>query len=105
MDRTLFFVTGGVAFGNFDIFVFANYDAQNGLIDTTKWEVGYVVGLGIERMLGNNWTAKIEYQFLDFGTLTATGITTSGSIMTLTGEPYIHTIRIGFNRRFATGQP
>lgn len=105
MDRTLFFVTGGVAFGNFDIFVFANYDAQNGLIDTTKWEVGYVVGLGIERMLGNNWTAKIEYQFLDFGTLTATGTTTNGNVITLTGEPYIHTVRIGLNRRFATGQP
>jgi outer membrane immunogenic protein len=32
-------------------------------------KTGWVVGGGVESMLGNNWTAKIEYLYMDLGTV------------------------------------
>lgn len=106
MDRTLFFVTGGVAFGNFDVLVNADFDADpnDGSIDWRRWETGYVLGAGIEHAFGNGWTFKIEYQYLDFS-FVATGLGDSGNILTLRGDPQIHTVRLGVNKRFMTWWP
>ena len=99
-DRTLLFVTGGVAFANFDIFVNARYDTTVGNIDTFKWEVGYVVGAGIEHAFLNGWIGKIEYQFMDFS-LSASATASNGAPITITGDPQIHIIKLGINRKFA----
>ncbi len=99
MDRTLFFVTGGVAFGHFRANLIADYDGgTDGSINAKKWEVGYVVGAGIEHAFANNYTIKIEYQYLDFS-LDITG-GTGGTV--LVGNTELHIFRLGLNRRFST---
>jgi len=100
MDRTLLFVTGGVAFGNFDIFVDARYDVNIGSINDRKWEVGYVVGFGIEHAFGNGWTGKIEYNYLDFS-LFAQGPVNNGNLITLSGDQELHIVKLGLNRKFS----
>jgi len=58
--------------------------------------VGFVVGGGIEKMLSQNWTAKIEYQYLDWGSytfLSGTGFDTNVRLRD-------NTIRIGVNYKF-----
>jgi outer membrane immunogenic protein len=102
MDRTLIFVTGGVAFGHFGANIFADFDANDGAIIGDKWEVGYVVGAGVEYAFANNWLIKIEYQYLDFS-LNINGARFGGQPLILTGDPQIHTVRLGLNLRFATG--
>lgn len=99
--NTLIFATGGVAFGKFHVFVFAEYDADEGTINWRKWDTGYVVGGGFEHAFGNGWSFKIEYQYLDFR-FAATSTTTGGDPITLRGNPEIHTVRLGVNRKFAT---
>ena len=101
---TLIFATGGVAFGNFRPSIFAEYDADNGRLNARKWDTGFVVGGGFEHAFGNGWTFKVEYQYLDFS-LRITGITDDGDPFILTGNPEVHTVRFGINRKFGAPPP
>jgi outer membrane immunogenic protein len=100
-DRTLYFVTAGAAFANFDVHIRAQYDANVGTINGNQWEVGYVVGAGIERAFMNNWTARIEYLFMDFS-LDMTGVASNAAYFTLRGDPQLHALRIALNYRFGS---
>ena len=42
--------------------------------NATAFDVGWTVGAGIEWAFANNWTARVEYLYVDFGSVTATGI-------------------------------
>jgi outer membrane immunogenic protein len=98
MDRTLFFVTGGVAFANFRVNLVADHDGgTDGVINARKWEVGYVVGAGIEHAFANSWILKVEYQFMDF----SISITDNTVGTTLSGSPDLHLFKIGLNRKFS----
>lgn len=101
-DRTLVFVTGGLAYAKFKGNIYIDYDTDVGSASQSKWLAGYVVGAGIERAFGNNWTLKIEYLFMDFATLTITGIDDGGTPFSLVGEPQLHVVRLGLNRKFST---
>jgi outer membrane immunogenic protein len=104
-DRNLFYFTGGLAFAQFGASAFIDFDANDGIFNTKNWRTGYVVGAGFERAFGNNWSLKIEYLFLDFGTITLPGFETNGTAIAIVGDPYFHIVRFGLNLRFATGTP
>jgi outer membrane immunogenic protein len=64
---------------------------------------GYTVGAGLEYMFAPNWSAKVEYQYYNFGSTTFTA-----------GPPEIigahfrddeHTVKAGLNYRFGWGGP
>jgi outer membrane immunogenic protein len=64
---------------------------------------GYTVGAGLEYMFAPNWSAKLEYQYYNFGSTTFTS-----------GPPDItntrfrddeHTVKAGINYRFGWGGP
>jgi outer membrane immunogenic protein len=59
-DRVLFYATAGGAYGN----VQAGLTTQS-LQSST--EFGWTAGAGIEGALAENWTAKIEYLYVDLG--------------------------------------
>ena len=104
MDRNLFYFTAGGAYAKFQANVFADFDANDGLINGDKWLAGYVVGLGYERAMSGNWRFKIEYLYLDFAHLDIRGFETGlGTPIALTGDPYLHIVRLGLNMRFSTG--
>jgi outer membrane immunogenic protein len=81
-----------------------------GTVNQNKW--GWVVGTGVEFGLWDNWSAKIEYDFLDFGTQNFT-MPISGNF-TFDGAPngsgsfnrgfsvnqQIHVVKVGLNYRF-----
>jgi outer membrane immunogenic protein len=68
-DRILFYGTAGAAFGNI----------QTGLNPPStfdsSFETGWAVGAGLEYAVAQNWTAKIEYLFVDLpnGACTSVG--------------------------------
>jgi len=103
MDRNLFYFTAGGAYAKFQANMFADFDVGDGLINGHKWLGGYVVGFGYERAFTNNWTLKFEYLFIDFSHLDIRGINTGGGQVALTGDPYLHVVRLGLNLRFASG--
>jgi outer membrane immunogenic protein len=63
-DLTLFYVTGGVAFGgvkNSAVLV------SNDTISQSDTRVGWTVGGGVERRFGSNWTGRAEVRYVDLG--------------------------------------
>jgi outer membrane immunogenic protein len=125
IDRTLFYAKGGAAFAK------TNYNEQinvseknclapctvlngNGSLNGSQNRWGWMVGAGLEHGLTENWSAKIEYNYLDFGTKTVslqgTACITSGG--TTLCQPSsgnyniaqnIQLITLGFNYRFNGG--
>jgi outer membrane immunogenic protein len=59
VDRVLIYGTAGGAFGN----VMANSAASTSFQSETK--AGWTAGAGVEAALADNWTARIEYLFVD----------------------------------------
>jgi outer membrane immunogenic protein len=68
-DRTLVYAKGGWVWGRFAFDEIDNFGPgegintfhQSGTLD------GLLLGVGIEHALTQNWTVKLEYNFLDFG--------------------------------------
>jgi outer membrane immunogenic protein len=76
-DRILFYGTGGGAF--------ANIQTTYSGVQTTKTQTGWTVGAGVEWAFADNWTARVEYLYVDLGssstscsTLACTGVSGSG---------------------------
>jgi outer membrane immunogenic protein len=63
---------------------------------------GYTVGAGLEYMFAPSWSAKVEYQYYDFGTTTfaAAPLAAFGS-----ARYDDHTVKAGLNYRFNWGGP
>jgi outer membrane immunogenic protein len=75
-DRVLFYGTGGLAYGN----------VQASAFDTTNsnTEIGWTAGVGIEAAFADNWTARLEYLFVD---LKDGSCTTACGTGTVAGAP------------------
>jgi outer membrane immunogenic protein len=63
---------------------------------------GYTVGAGLEYMFAPSWSAKIEYQYYNFGSTT---FLTSGSAFGTRITDDEHTVKGGINYRFNWGGP
>ena len=104
VDRTLFYVKGGGAWVNerFDVADTAvgggvHYDAGR----QTRW--GWTVGAGLEYAFAPNWSAKIEYNYMDFGSdrFVFNDVVHSDPGFSIPGiDQQIHTVKIGLNWRW-----
>ncbi len=91
-DRILIYGTGGGAFGN----------VQGGVIGgpfASGTQTGWTAGAGIEAAFAQNWTAKIEYLYVDLGNLSCAGLLcgVSGNTLNLTES----LVRAGVNYKFS----
>ncbi|MFZ5733192.1 MAG: outer membrane protein [Pseudomonadota bacterium] len=64
---------------------------------------GYTVGAGIEYMFAPSWSAKVEYQYYDFGSVNFVGIIPPAIPVAGTFRNDEHTIKVGLNYRFNFG--
>jgi outer membrane immunogenic protein len=64
---------------------------------------GYTVGAGLEYMFAPNWSAKVEYQYYNFGDTTFT--TGPAPIVGIRFRDDEHTVKAGLNYRFNWGVP
>lgn len=95
-ERTLVYGFAGVARGDFDYAVSGTGVAGPVSISEDVTETGYVVGIGIERALSDQWSIRSEYQYGNFGKVElsdAAGNTTSAT-------PDYHSIKVGVNFAF-----
>jgi outer membrane immunogenic protein len=79
-------------------------------VSLSSTKVGYAVGAGVEAGLWGNWTLKAEYLYVDFGTITGTGLITAPPAVLAAGSnnnPFTHSFdlkaniaRVGLNYRF-----
>ncbi len=95
-DRILFYGTGGAAFGNLQ----AGFSGMNFMSAT---QIGWTAGAGIEAAFAPNWTAKIEYLYVDLGNVNCNGacgvigITPIPTTVSLTEN----LVRAGINYKFS----
>lgn len=91
-DRTLIYATGGYAWGDVDsTFI----DSNNVAVSDSDMLHGYVVGGGMEYALTDNWSTKLEYQYVD---LEDRRLGLGGESTKI--DPDFHTVRAGLNYRF-----
>jgi outer membrane immunogenic protein len=111
-DRALFYVTGGAAFGKTEYSLFVADTLGNTLsVNGDSSRSGYTVGAGIEWAFVQGWTAKAEYQYLNFGdigpatvpAINRFGNPAGGGITTSSFRNDYHTIRFGLNYLFNAG--
>jgi outer membrane immunogenic protein len=114
-DRTLLYVTGGLAVGN----VKGSWDlaSDNGYTKTGRAEetkVGWTVGAGAEHAFTPNWSVKLEYLYTDLGSIGYTSTYVPGSTFAPPGSNYVerlsqdltfHTLRVGLNYKFGAPMP
>jgi len=61
---------------------------------------GWTAGAGIEAALGANWSWKLEYLYLDLGSLYVATTTPFGTVITTHTRFTDHIVRLGLNVRF-----
>ena len=61
---------------------------------------GWTLGFGAEFDLGKNWSAKAEYDYIDFGSRTA--LATDGTTFLRTATT-VSEVKVGVNYRFGPG--
>jgi outer membrane immunogenic protein len=68
LDSTLFYLTGGAAFGHIkNTFAFSVTDAVAFSFTQNETKSGWTVGAGGEYMFAPNWTARAEWRYVDLG--------------------------------------
>ncbi|MBN8938139.1 MAG: porin family protein [Rhizobiales bacterium] len=96
IDRTLLYVTGGLAFADFGVRQTAALVPD---ISANQTRVGWTLGAGVEYAITPNWTVRGEYLYANYGSKTfstPTGVTPPVSLQT-------HKFRLGVNYLFSTG--
>jgi outer membrane immunogenic protein len=108
-DRWLLYVTGGLAYGEVDSTASFTLVAASPAGTTTftgsasgsNTQVGWTIGGGAEWALWNQWSAKLEYLYMDLGTFSATfaGLT-PGTTLTTSSHVTDNIFRAGINYHF-----
>lgn len=93
----LSYVTGGLAYGGVQA-VQAIVTNGNSVtyVNTTPVKVGWTLGGGVEASLGGNWTGKVEYLYLDLGSMTE-NFSPPGMSAHVTSTVHEQIFRIGAN--------
>ena len=115
-DRSLLYVKGGAAFINETVSancIVGPFNVPGNIrtcnnqagalvnsISTSDNRVGWTVGFGGEFALTPNWSAKAEYNYMDFGSRTA--LASDGTTF-LTSRTDLQVTKVGLNYRFGPG--
>jgi outer membrane immunogenic protein len=100
---TLLYATGGLAYGSISVSgAVANDAIGPWSFATTTIKGGWTMGAGIEGAVPNttNWTWKLEYLYIDFGTLSVNGLSTDGFAYSFGTTVTDNIVRVGFNYNF-----
>ncbi len=95
-DRILLYGTGGGAFGNIQA-------GPNSGTFNSSTEIGWTAGAGIEVAFAQNWTAKVEYLFVDLGNgaTCTTACTIGGATPNINVKFDESLVRAGLNYKFS----
>src|SRR5262249_48734188 len=101
------YITGGVAVGEVmtagTVFGFdGNGNPVNTIVSSPNTQGGWIVGGGLEGRLVGNWTAKIEYLYLDLGTVTVIPARALNSTTAVAFNSRVtdNILRVGVNYKF-----
>ena len=96
-DRWLVYGKGGVAWAH-DTYN-TNFYTFPGSVSLDETRVGWTVGAGVEYAIAQNWTTKLEYNYMDFGTKNVS----FAPFTTTAIDQQIHAVKFGVNYKFGAG--
>lgn len=111
-ERSQLHFTAGIAYADLRHSNFTEITAETGETVTyqssKKNKVGWVVGAGYERRWTDRLNLRLDYQYIDFGRVSATGVTADApsgtdldpSSVTVGYHAIVHILRLGVNWRF-----
>ena len=101
---TLVYGTAGVAYGDVTEDATITRGAQSASFSFKDWKAGWTAGGGIETAMGNGWSAKLEYLYMDLGKTESTIATPGlGTLATETRRFTDNIVRVGFNYKWGGG--
>jgi outer membrane immunogenic protein len=104
---TLLYGTGGLAYGGISASgtFFDSLTSDTASFGASTTRVGWTLGAGVEGAVPNtsNWTWKLEYLYIDFGTLSGNGFTSLGDPYSWNTSVTDNILRAGLNYRFDWG--
>jgi len=118
--NTLVYATGGVAYGQVKDSATVNLLVPGTTVSASAAatfkdvKAGWTVGAGIEGALGNGWSAKLEYLYIDLGETEQTAAAAVvaggvGTIVTANANQTFRTtdniVRVGLNYKWGPGGP
>jgi outer membrane immunogenic protein len=94
----LLYATGGLAYGE------VNASEAVGVVPVTfsqsATNVGWTVGAGVEGVIGGNWTARLEYLYVDLGTASGSFTLPTTNIISYSSHVTDNILRVGINYKF-----
>jgi len=111
VDRVMFYGTGGAAFANIKSSLALSClddgcgNSSNPLaasLNSSAHRTGWVVGAGIEWMVGYDWILRAEYQHVDLGSVSATPLSPNCGGCTLSSSQNLRLdiLRTGLSYKF-----
>ena len=91
-DRVLLYLTAGGAFAN----VQTNFNGTT----TSHTQSGWTAGGGIEWAFADNWTAKVEYLYVNLGNFNC-GLNCGAGLVTDNVSFHTNLLRAGVNYKFS----
>ena len=98
---TLLYAKGGYAWKDNDNISVVSRGAPAAFTTDNNHKDGYTVGAGLEYMFAPSWSAKLEYQYYNFGS--STFLTGPVDIVGTRFTDSEHTVKAGINYRFNWG--
>ena len=94
---TLWFVSGGAAVGDILHRYNAGLAPPSASASDTRW--GWTAGAGVEYMFAANWSAKLEYNYIDLGKVAPIQYTPALNDRSEWKDSF-HTVKLGINYHF-----
>jgi|SRR5579871_534755 len=99
--KVLLYATGGLAYGQ----VNTNETQAVGVaapvaFSSSNTNVGWTVGVGVEGVISGNWTARLEYLYVDLGTVSGSFVLPSTNIISYNSHITDNILRAGVNYKF-----
>jgi outer membrane immunogenic protein len=103
----LVFITGGMAASRVSITNWFGDATTYEQANSSSLRVGWTLGGGFEYALGRNWSVKVEYLYVNLGSVSTAGVVSRPSAgvgysngLGVTADLAAHVARAGFNFRF-----
>jgi Opacity protein and related surface antigens len=107
-SRWMVYGKGGFAWAHDTYTLFRTQPVDPFYLSGSESRSGWLVGVGVEYALTDNWSAKLEYNFMDFGsklvslpgTFRAQNLAVPPAV---TIDQQVHAVKLGVNYRFNWG--
>lgn len=96
----LYYATAGLAHGSVSMDYLRTRNTTVDVGEVSANKTGWTVGGGVEAQLAGRWTGKLEYLYVDLGSVSIDFVTSGGTTGSVTSRVQNHVARVGLNYHF-----